>query len=238
MLPYKKILLKLSGEALKVNDSDIFDVDVLNKLSLIVKKIVDEGIKVGIVVGGGNIMRGRNSNKLGLERVNLDYIGMLATNINALLLQNVFTKNGIEVETFSALPVKDTIEEIDVKKANIALDNNKVVIFGGGTGKPFVSTDTAASLRAKEINADVILAGKHGVDGVYNDDPNVNKEAFMYKEVSYDEIIKNSIKALDIEAIKICKENNTIIRVFNMDDLDNILKVLEDTNMGTTIRKD
>lgn len=237
-MKYTRILLKLSGEALKENDTDLFSVDLIKKLGDTLKELTNKGVKIGIVVGGGNIFRGRVSEQFNLDRVLSDKMGMLATNINGLLLNNVFNQNGIDCALMSAMPVPGVVEDIIVKEANTNLDEGKIVIFAGGTGKPYFSTDTAASLRAIDIKADVILACKNGIDGFYSDDPRNNPNAKFLPFLTYDEILEKKLNAMDLDSIKICKENNIEIRVFNMNDLNNIIKVCEGDNIGTRIGKE
>ena len=235
---YKTILFKVSGEALKGNSRDCWDIETLKELANVVKQIKDLGIRVGIVIGGGNIFRGRNAEALGIERVNSDYMGMVATDINGMMITNVFNSFGISTSLYSEIPIINVIEKFNANKANLDLDEGKVVVFAGGFGKPYYSTDTGAASKAISINADVILSGKHGVDGVYDKDPAKYKDAKRYDVVSYDELINNNTQAMDIDSIKMCKEHNIVIRVFNMDKFDNVLEVLKDEKMGTTIRKE
>lgn len=235
---YKTILFKVSGEALKGNRSVTWDIDSLIQLSDVVKKILEKNIRVGIVVGGGNIFRGRDAEKLKIERVNSDYMGMVATDINGMMINNVFNSNGIKSYLYSEIPIDNVIEKFDKTEAIKKLDDGYVLIFSGGYGKPFYSTDTGAASKAIDINADVILSGKHGVDGVYDKDPGLNKDAKKFDFVTFDELINLDTKALDISSLKLCKQHNLTIRVFNMDRFENVLKALDDINYGTTIRKE
>ena len=237
-MAYKRVLLKLSGEALKGNSNELLDVNSVSKAAEIVRKIQEKGIKLAIVVGGGNIIRGRISDKYNLDRVPADFMGMLATNLNAIMVQNLFEKNGIKCKAYSALPVDTVLEKIDIEKCKKDLDENTVIIFGGGTGKPFVSTDSGSSLRATQLNLEVILAGKHGVDGVYDKDPFKFKDAKFIKKLSYDYAIENSLQVFDIGAVQTCKENNIEIKIFNMDNLENILKIIDGEDIGSTIGKE
>lgn len=237
-MKYKTILLKLSGEALKANGKEVWDYKELLHLTNIIKEIHNKGIRIGIVVGGGNIFRGRVAEQLNLERVNADYMGMMATNINGMMLCNTFNQNGVKTTLYSAIPVENVIEKYNKETTLKDLDEGKVVIFAGGFGLPYYSTDTGSADKAFDIDATALLVGKHGVDGVYDKDPVKYNDAIKFDKITYDQIIDNNIQAMDIESIKLCKKNNTLVRVFNMDDLDNILKVLEDDQMGTTIRKE
>ena len=239
MAKYKRVLLKISGEALKGDqDSDIVESKTLKALAQTIKAIHDEGVEVGIVCGGGNIFRGRVAQDFGLERINADYMGMTATIINALVLKNIFTVLGIDSEAMSALSMSEVLLDYDPKKANELLSAGKVVIFGGGTGKPLLSTDTAAALRARDIKAEVILAGKSGVDGVYDSDPNTNKKAKFLSHLSYQDYYSLKLEALDVEAIKICEANNIAIRVFNTNDFENFIRVVNGDTIGTYIGKE
>ena len=239
MAEYKRVLLKISGESLKGNqDHDIVESKALRELATTIKNIHEQGVEIGIVVGGGNIFRGRVSQDFGLERINADYMGMTATIINALVLKNIFTVLGIESEAMSCLSMPSVLEDYDALKANKLLEEGKVVIFGGGTGKPLLSTDTAAALRARDIHADVILAGKSGVDGIYDKDPKTHKDAKFLEHVTYKEYYDLHLEALDIEAIKICEANNIEIRVFNSNDFENMNRVVNGSTIGSYIRKE
>lgn len=236
---YKRVLLKLSGEALKGKVSDdIFDKDMLKELVEIIKDIVNSGVELGIVVGGGNIFRGRVCQEFNLERIEADYMGMTATNINGMMLEDILNVSNINAVCFSELPVAKCMKKYCKCAASKALKEGKVVIFAGGTGKPLFSTDTAAALKANDIKAEVILAGKHGTDGVYSDDPSKNKNAVKFDTISYDEFIDKNLTVLDVASIKICKEHDIQVKVFNMDDLKNITKVVNGEDIGTTIRKE
>lgn len=239
MSKYKRVLLKLSGEALKgTSKEDILEKETLAKLASIIKDLVNEGVELGIVVGGGNIFRGRIASDFNLERKNADYMGMVATIINALVVENILNVSGVKAKALSPLPINTIIEEYKQEVANKYLSEGYVVIYGGGRGLPFFTTDTTAALRANETGCEIILAGKHGADGVYSDDPNKNENAVKYETVSFDEFLDKKLQAMDLDAIRICKENNISIRVFNMDDLDNIKKVVDGEPIGSLIRKD
>lgn len=228
---YKRILLKLSGEAL----GNPFDTKVLEDISKQVKKLVEEGIEVGIVVGGGNICRGRTFEKLGLDRKEADYIGMTATVINARMLEASLLKQGVNAKTLTTYKVQ-RVMDYDTKKANALLKKKVVCVFGGGTGKPFFSTDTGSALRAKDINAEVILMAKNGVDGVYSADPKLDKSAVRYDELSFDDIIKKNLQVIDLDAAKICKKNNIEAFIFDMAVKNNIVKAAKGKAIGTVIR--
>lgn len=228
---YKRVLLKLSGEAL----GNPFDTKVLNDISKQVKSLVKEGVEVGIVVGGGNICRGRTFEKLGLDRKDSDYIGMEATVINAQMLSASLTKIGVNNKVLSTIKVQRVLD-YSKDKANALLKKKVVCVFGGGTGKPFFSTDTGSALRARDIGAEVILMAKNGVDGVYNADPNIDKTATRYNELSFDDIIKNKLGVIDLQAAEICKKNKIQGFVFDMAVKNNILKAVKGKAIGTIIK--
>ncbi|MGI6377985.1 UMP kinase [bacterium] len=238
-MAYQRVLLKISGAALKGSqDNDILDSKILKKLALTIKKIHQQGVDLGIVIGGGNIWRGRVAKDFGLDRESADYMGMTATIINSLVLKDVLKSVGVPAEALSALPIKGVIEKYSAAKANRLIDERHVVIFGGGTGKPFLSTDTAAAMRARDIKAEIILAGKDGVEGVYDSDPDTNPKARFLAKLSYDEFLDRELKALDLEAIALCKKHQIPIRVFNVNNLENIVKVVNGSTMGSYIGKE
>ena len=228
---YKRSLLKLSGEAL----GNPFDTNILDKIALQIKNLVAEQLEIGIVVGGGNICRGRTFEKLGLDRENADYIGMEATVINAQMIEASLKKIGIKAKTLATIDVQ-RVEKYNIEKANALLNDKVVCIFGGGTGKPFFSTDTASALRAKDIKAEIILMAKNGVDGVYNADPNIDKSATRYDELSFDDIIKQGLAVIDLEAAKICKDNKIQAFIFDMAPDNNIIKAAKGQVLGTIIK--
>lgn len=232
---YSKILLKLSGEALNAPDYP-FSMDVLMEICEQIKQLQDKGVKIGVVVGGGNICRGRHFETLGLIREDADYIGMEATLINAQMIAACINKLGGKAIVLSALPCHRVLD-YSVEAANQYLNEGYVCVFGGGTGKPFCSTDTASALRAKEINAEVILMAKSGVDGVYSADPNVDSTAVRYDEMSFDDIISKKLGVIDLSAAEICRDHKIAAFVFNMKEpADNIIKAVEGTAIGTVIR--
>ena len=232
---YKRILLKLSGEALETADS-AFNPVLLNELAQTLKEVTEKGVQVAIVVGGGNIIRGKFASQLSLPRVNADNMGMLATIINALALQGAFEANGLKSTVRTAVEVNKVAEIADARKAVAHLNDGEILIYGGGTGNPYFSTDSAAALRASEINADVILMAKNGVDGVYNADPRVDKNAVMYDTLTYDEILNKKLGVMDLTAASLCRDNNIETRVFNMNNLQNIIKVIDGEKIGTVIK--
>ena len=228
---YKRILLKLSGEAL----GNPFDNEILDDIARQVKEIVKLGVEVGIVVGGGNICRGRTFEKLGLDRRNSDYIGMTATVINAQMIEASLKKIGVKAKTLSTVKIQRVLD-YSKKEANNLLSKKTVCVFGGGTGKPFYSTDTGSALRAKDIKAELILMAKNGVDGVYSADPKIDKNAIRFDELSFDDIINKQLAVIDLEAAKICKENNINAFIFDMSTTDNIIKAVKNEAVGTIIK--
>ena len=228
---YKRILLKLSGEAL----GNPFDNEILDDIARQVKEIVKFGVEVGIVVGGGNICRGRTFEKLGLDRRNSDYIGMTATVINAQMIEASLKKIGVKAKTLSTIKVQRVLDYSKKEALNL-LSKKTVCVFGGGTGKPFYSTDTGSALRAKDIKAEVILMAKNGVDGVYSADPKLDKKAIRFDELSFDDIINKQLAVIDLEAAKICKENNINAFIFDMSTKDNIIRAVENKAIGTIIK--
>jgi uridylate kinase len=234
-LKYKRILLKLSGESLAgANDFGI-DAKILDFFSDEIKKVHNLGVQVGIVIGGGNIYRGLNSNGKSIDRVTGDQMGMLATMINSLALQNACENKGMFTRLMTAISMDSIAEPYIRRRAIRHLEKNRVVIFGAGTGHPYFSTDTAASLRAVEIEADAILKGTR-VDGVFDSDPEKNPGAALFQEISYTDVMQKNLRVMDLTAISLCKENNLPILVFNMDKPDNLLKVVTGENIGTSVR--
>jgi uridylate kinase len=233
-MKYKRILLKLSGESLMGSLGYGIDPSILIFFAKEVKKIKNLGVEVGIVIGGGNIYRGLNAGKQGIDRVTGDQMGMLATVINALALQNAFEENGMYTRLMTSIRMDEMAEPYIRRRAIRHLEKGRVVIFGAGTGHPYFSTDTAASLRAVEIEADVILKGTR-VDGVYDSDPEKNPNASMYTEISYLDVMKNNLRVMDLTAISLCQENKLPIIVFNMNKEDNLLKVILGENLGTQV---
>lgn len=231
---YKRVLLKLSGEALGNKDS-VFAADVLDDLAKQIKKIVKDKIGVAIVVGGGNLVRGRTFEKLGFDRVAADHMGMLGTTMNCMVLAGALEKNGIKAHVMSATAV-DGVEGIDIEKARELLAKNHVVLFGGGVGEPYFSTDTASALRASEIKADVILMAKSGVDGVYDSDPDENPKAKRFDSLTFDDILKLNLKVIDSTAAGMCRDNKIDAFVFNMLEKNNIYKAATGKVKGTIIK--
>jgi len=232
-MKYNRILLKLSGEALVGDKSRGIDPEILIKYSNEIKKIYDKGVEIAIVIGGGNIYRGFN-NEYKIDRVQGDYMGMLATLINGLALQNTLENIGIPTRLQSAINVNKVAEPYIKRKALRHLDKKRIVIFSGGTGNPYFTTDSAAVLRAIEIEADVILKGTR-VDGIYNEDPNKNSKAFKFEKITFKEAISKGLKIMDTTAFTLSHENKLPIIVFDINQEDNLLKVLNGENVGTLV---
>lgn len=233
-MQYKRILLKLSGEALMGNKQYGIDPVQLEDYALEIKSAVDKNVQIAIVIGGGNIFRGLQGATEGMDRVQGDYMGMLATVINSMALQSAIEKKGIKTKLFSGIAVDPVAELMSGRKAIQQLEEGKVVIISGGTGNPFFTTDTASALRAVEINADVILKGTR-VDGVYSADPEKDKNVIKYDKLTFDEAYNKNLKIMDLTAFTLCKENNIPILVFDMNVKGNLIKVLDGKNIGTIV---
>jgi len=231
---YKRVLLKLSGESLSGANHSGIDTRILNYLTSEIKKVYDIGIEVGIVIGGGNIYRGLSAHEQGIDAVTGDYMGMLATVINSLALQNALEIKGIPTRLLSAIDMNKISEPFIRRRAMRHLEKGRIVLFGAGTGNPFFTTDTAGVLRALEINAEVILKGTR-VDGVYNKDPEKNNDADMFSSISFNEAIKNKLKVMDMTAFALCQENNLPIIVFNMNQKDNFKNIILGKKIGTFV---
>ena len=231
---YKRVLLKLSGEALAANDFP-FNVDTLNEVARQIKVLSQDGIKIGVVIGGGNICRGRIFENLGFDRVKADYSGMLATVINSVMLEATLTNLGVKAKALSVVEAQN-VEKYDIAKANKYLEDGYVLIFGGGYGLPYYSTDTGSAQRASDINAEIILMAKTGVDGVYDKDPNKYDDAKRFDELTFDDILKLNLQVIDSQAAELCGKNKIGAFVFNMSDKDNIIKAARNEAVGTTIK--
>ena len=232
---YKRVLLKLSGEALAPAEGDhqILDYAMLDRIAKVMKRCVEIGTQVCIIVGGGNIWRGRQGTNM--DRTRADHMGMLATTINALALQDFFEQNGLDTRVMTAVEMKPYAEPYIRNRAVSHLEKGRVVILGGGLGIPFISTDTAAAVRAAEINADVILMGKN-IDGVYNADPKTDPQAVRYKEISYKEILAKDLKAMDSTAASFGNENHIKTFVFELKEPENIYKAIVGEVDGTIVK--
>ncbi len=234
-LKYKRILLKLSGEALNGGDkSQIINPDILEQYAKAVKSVVETGCEVAIVIGGGNIFRGA-AQKSGIDRSQGDYMGMLATVINGMAIQSALESEGVKTRLLSAIKMEQIAEPFIRRRAIRHLEKGRVVIFGAGTGNPYFSTDSGGALRAVEIGADVLLKGT-SVDGVYSDDPRKNPDATKYDEISFDEVIGKGLKVMDMTAFTLCKENKLPIIVFDMNQENNLLKLVNGETIGTLVK--
>lgn len=231
---YKRILLKLSGESLMGNKNYGMDSDVISQYAKEIKSVVEMGVEVAVVIGGGNIYRGMNEAQTGIERAHGDYMGMLATVINGMAMQAGLEKVEIFTRLLSAIKMEQIAEPYIRRRAIRHLEKGRVVIFGAGTGNPYFTTDTAGSLRAIEINADVILKGTR-VDGVYTADPEKDPTATKYSIVSYQECLTNNLRIMDMTAFTLCMENKLPIIVFNMNKEGNLKKVIMGESIGTLI---
>ncbi len=225
------VLIKLSGESLAGANGHGFDFPYMREVCTRIKEIHDMGINVSIVCGGGNFMRGRDASEMNRERA--DYIGMLATIMNALALKDVFTTLGVDAYTQSGLDISimDSIDDVKIKEA---FKEGKIVIFGGGTGKPYFSTDTGAALRAKDVGADIIIKLTN-VDGVYDKDPNKYEDAIMYDEITFDEVIAKELGVMDLSAMEICRDNNISIVVTNIDNKEALKDIINGKKVGTGV---
>ncbi|MGI6713556.1 MAG: UMP kinase [Bacilli bacterium] len=238
MAIYRRIILKLSGAALGDSETNrILQAQKLKEVALAIKTIVEQKVEVGVVVGAGNIWRGKLAQEIGLEPATADYMGIIGTIINSLALANTLNKLAIPTRVLSALEVKNVVEPYKKKKALAHLQKGQVVIFAGGTGKPFFTTDTCAALRAKEMKAEAILMAKNGVDGVYTADPNTNKNAKFLKRLTFAEVLRDELKVMDATTISLLEDTDIKIHVFAMDDPENFKRVLQGEEVGTIITK-
>ncbi len=231
---YQRILLKLSGEALMGEQNFGIEPQVLTYISKEVKNLIDQGVQVGIVIGGGNIFRGVGLAASGMDRVAGDHMGMLATVINSLALQDALEKNGVAARVMSALPIHQVCEDYIRRKAIRHLEKGRVVIFAAGTGNPFFTTDSAASLRGIEIEADVVIKATK-VDGVYTADPVKDSSATLIKHLTYDEVLQKKLNVMDATAIVLCRDHNMPVRVYNMTKEGALQKVIEGGDEGTLV---
>ena len=231
---YKRILLKLSGEALSGQGTN-FDPEILKSLASQIKEIQDLGVVIAIVVGGGNFIRGKMAEKMGIERVQADYMGMLATVINALAIQSSLEQIEVPTRVQTAIEMNKVAEPFIARRAIRHLAKGRVVIFGAGTGSPFFSTDTTAALRASEIKADVILMAKNGVDGVYSADPKLDPNAVKYDRLTYMDLIQKGLAVMDTTATSMCMDNHIDLIVFNMNQEGNIKRAVMGESIGTIV---
>ena len=231
---YKRILLKLSGEALAGPNGFGIDANTIGKVCDNIKKVVDMGVEVAIVVGGGNFWRGRQAHQM--ERTTADYMGMLATIMNGQALQDALEVRGLDTRLQTSIEMRQIAELYIRRKAVRHLEKGRVVIFAGGTGNPFFSTDTCAALRATEINAEIILFGKT-IDGVYDDDPKINSNAKKFDEITYTEVLQKNLKVMDSTAASLCRDNNMPTMIFALGDGENIIKAVSGENIGTIVKE-
>lgn len=236
-LKYKRVLLKVSGEALMGQKKFGHDYETIKAIAEDIKQVIDLGVEVCVVVGGGNIYRGIDASLLGMERASADYIGMLATVINALALQNIMETMGIYTRVLSAVNMTSICEPYIRRKAKRHMEKGRVVIFAGGTGNPFFTTDSAAVLRAIEMNCDILLKGTQ-VDGVYDSDPVKNPNAVKYQNITYTDVLKENLQVMDMAAIALARENKLPIKVFSIKDKGNFVRVLQSQGDYTKIQEE
>lgn len=234
---YKRVLLKLSGEALS-KDGQALDAGTLKNLAKQLKKIQESGVELAIVVGGGNFIRGKMMAEMGMNRATADYMGMLGTVINALAVQNALEQEGVDTRVQTAVEMQKVAEPYILRRALRHLEKGRIVIFGAGTGSPYFSTDTTAALRASEIGADVILMAKNGVDGVYDSDPKKNPDAKRYDKLTYLDVLNKGLQVMDSTATSMCMDNDIDLVVFNMNEEGNIERAVTGDVDGTVITRE
>lgn len=232
---YKRVLLKMSGEALKGSDGVGIDSKTVFALARQIKEAHELGIEIGIVVGGGNIWRGKTGQELGMDRAQADYMGMLATIMNSLAIQDGLESLGVPTRVLTALNIQEVAEPYIRRRAIRHLEKGRVCIFAGGTGSPYFTTDTAAALRATEINADALLMAKNGTDGVYDSDPRKNPNAKLFEHLTFTNVLEKGLQVMDSTAAALCKDNNVNIVVFNMNEEGNIVKAMKGDKIGTLV---
>ena len=232
---YKRILLKLSGEALMGEEDYGIDPKVINRIAAEIHQIKELGVEIGIVIGGGNIFRGAGLAKSGIDRVTGDHMGMLATVMNSLALQNAIEKQGSKVRVMSAIQIHEVCEDYIRRKAIRHLQKGNITVFAAGIGNPFFTTDSAASLRAIEIEAELVIKATK-VDGVYSADPVTNPDAIKYDELTYDEVIERKLAVMDTAAVVLCRDQNMPIRIFNMGAPGALLKIVQGEEIGTIVK--
>ncbi len=234
-MKYKRVLMKLSGEALAGKNSQGIDLETVSEIAQDLKEVHDLGTQIAIVVGGGNLWRGEPASKVGMERSRADYTGMLGTTMNALVLQDALERAGVDTRVQTAITMQQIAEPYIRGRAIRHLEKGRIVIFAAGTGSPYFSTDTTAALRANEINADAILMGKNGVDGIYDSDPNKNANAVKYTELTHLDILQKGLKVMDSTASSLSMDNNMPLVVFNLNTPGNLKRVVLGENIGTTV---
>lgn len=234
---YKRVVLKLSGEALAGEQGFGLSPEIIKSVAEQVKEVVELGVEVAVVVGGGNIWRGKVGSEMGMDRATADYMGMLATVMNSLALQDSLEKSGVQTRVQSSIEMRQVAEPYIRRKAIRHLEKKRVVIFAAGTGNPYFSTDTTAALRAAEIEADIILMGKNNVDGIYSDDPKTNSEAVKYDTLSFLEVIQQGLQVMDSTASTLCMDNDIPLIVFSLMEKGNIKRVVLGEKIGTIVRR-
>lgn len=234
-IKYKRVLLKISGEVLSGGKGFGLYPEVFNRMSSEIKSIKDLGVEIGVVVGGGNIFRGSNNQFSLIDRASADYMGMIATIVNAIALQNYLESMGMFTRVLSAINIEEVAEPFIRRRAIRHLEKGRIVIFAAGTGNPFFSTDSAAALRAIEIEADIVLKGTK-VDGIYDKDPEIDKTASMFSEITYIQIVKEGLKVMDNTAVTLCMNHNIPIIIFNLLVKDNLKNIILGKNIGTIVR--
>lgn len=234
-MKFKRVLLKLSGEALMGEKSYGIDIDRVAQYAKDIQAVHARGIEIALVIGGGNIYRGLSAEKAGMDRVQADYMGMLATVINSMALQDALEKTGVKTRLLTAIKMEQICEPFIRRRAVRHLEKGRIVIFGAGTGNPYFTTDTAASLRAIEINADVVMKGTR-VDGIYTADPLKDTNATRYDEISFDEVYQKNLNVMDMTAFTLCQENKLPIIVFDMNKPGNFMRLAEGEPIGTLVR--
>ena len=232
----ERIILKISGEALSGSDSKGINAEKVQEIASEIKALYETGISLGIIVGAGNIWRGRDAEKNHMEQAKADYMGMLGTILNSLALENALNNIDVPTKVMSMIAVPAVADTYTRRDALELLDKRTVVIFAGGTGNPYFTTDTAAALKATEVNAKLILMAKNGVDGVYSSDPKTNKDAVRFNEMTYDEILANNLKVMDLTAATLCNQNKISMVIFDMNVKGNIKRAYENPEIGTIIK--
>jgi len=234
---YRRLLVKLSGEQLAGKGGFGISPTVIKRIAQELREVHELGVDLCVVIGGGNVIRGITAASEGMDRANADYMGMMASVINALALQDAMEKEGLSTRVLSALEIRDVAEPYIRRRAERHLEKGRVVVFAGGTGNPYFSTDTAAALRAAEIHADVILMGKNGVDGVYSADPKLDPKAVKYETVRFDEALAKNLRVMDQTALALCRENKTPIIVFDISRPGNLRRVAVGEDVGTRVEE-
>ena len=232
----ERIILKISGEALSGNDSKGINAEKVQEIASEIKALYETGVSLGIIVGAGNIWRGRDAEKNHMEQAKADYMGMLGTILNSLALENALNNIDVPTKVMSMIAVPAVADTYTRRDALELLDKRTVVIFAGGTGNPYFTTDTAAALKATEVNAKLILMAKNGVDGVYSSDPRIDKDAVRFSEMTYDEILSNNLKVMDLTAATLCNQNKISMVIFDMNVKGNIKRAYENPKIGTIIK--